>query len=381
MPKELLLIGMLNSIHLANWIDRIVGTDLVIYLFPSRQYRKLHPKIKEQIRSYPDNLKVVKLIPGRVSPYLEFLLDTKWFSGIKYFSRRNRLARLLSKRHFFKIHAIEVQHAGYLLAEVSEITPIQSDIIVTNWGSDIFFFGEIKEHQIRIRKVLSIATHYSAECRRDYELASKFGFRGKFLPIVPNSTTFTSDHFDYALTYSGKRDQIIMKCYGSTFGLGSILLEIAADVLERFQDIDIYCYSVTPDLYEMANRVSDLFPSRFRFNTVENPVSHEKIIREFFNSFIYLGASKSDGVSTSFLEAISTGVFPIQTSTSCANEWVDKGICASVVPPDINSIKKATNSALNQRKQLPGLTRQNLIIAAKHLNFDEIAARTREFYV
>jgi glycosyltransferase involved in cell wall biosynthesis len=380
MHKEVLLIGMLNSIHTANWIERLAGTNLVIYLFPSRQYRTLHPKIQEQLKNYPNNLKVIKLVPGKISPYLEFLLDTKWFSGIQYLSRKSRLIRTLKKRDFFKIHAIEVQHAGYLLVEVSEKMSIQSDIILTNWGSDIFFFGEIEEHKVKITKVLSLATHYSAECRRDYELASRFGFSGKFLPIIPNSTTFSSYHFDYALKYSGKRDQIIMKCYGSTFGLGSILLEISNEILERNQDLNIYCYSVTPDLYEAANRVANLYPLRFRYSTIENPVSHKQIIDEFFQSMVYMGASKSDGISTSFLEAISTGAFPIQTSTSCANEWVDKGISASVVPPDISSLRRAINDALSQRNQLPQLAYQNLLIAAKNLNFNEIAARTREFY-
>jgi hypothetical protein len=38
---------------------------------------------------------------------------------------------------------------------------------------------------------------------------------------------------------------------------------------------------------------------------------------------IYLGVSKTDGISTSLLESIARGAFPIQSVTSCANEWVE----------------------------------------------------------
>ena len=38
-----------------------------------------------------------------------------------------------------------------------------------------------------------------------------------------------------------------------------------------------------------------------------------------------MGISLSDGISTSLLEAMSAGAFPIQTSTACADEWVVDG--------------------------------------------------------
>lgn len=380
MPKKILIIGMLNSIHMANWIDRLAGMDIVVYLFPSRQYRYLHPKIRKQIENNSKKFKVIQLIPGKYSTYLEYLLDTKWLSGIQFLSRKNRLARLLKTHHFHKIHAIEMQHAGYLLVEANEMSLIQTDVIVTNWGSDIYYFGQIEDHKDKIRSVLKLATHYSAECIRDYDLASNFGYKGKFLPVLPNSTTFSSEHFEFARNYFGKRDQIIMKCYGSTFGLGSMLLQISGEVLKGKSDMNIYCYSVTPDLYETANRLSLLYPSRFRFSTVEIPVSHERILEEFFRSVIYVGASRSDGISTSFLEAISTGAFPIQTSTSCASEWVEKGISAKIVPPNLENLRSAVEDALVRIQELPELTYRNLDIASKHLDFHEIAARTQEFY-
>jgi glycosyltransferase involved in cell wall biosynthesis len=47
-----------------------------------------------------------------------------------------------------------------------------------------------------------------------------------------------------------------------------------------------------------------------------------------------MGLSMSDAISTSFLEAIVMGAFPIQSCTSCANEWVTSGETAFLVPPE-----------------------------------------------
>jgi glycosyltransferase involved in cell wall biosynthesis len=59
----------------------------------------------------------------------------------------------------------------------------------------------------------------------------------------------------------------------------------------------------------------------------------------FARSKIYIGISKSDGISTSMLEAIALGSFPIQSDTSCGNEWIKNNISGFLVPwNDINII-------------------------------------------
>lgn len=137
MREGVLLIGMLNSVHFANWLERNQFIDRVIYLYPSRQYRELHPKISE-IVSKNDSIKIIKLIPIlKISVIIEFLLDTQWLQWLKYFSRTRRLNRLLTKNTFSKIHALEIQHAGYLLTDALPRNHRLNNVIVTNWGSDI----------------------------------------------------------------------------------------------------------------------------------------------------------------------------------------------------------------------------------------------------
>jgi glycosyltransferase involved in cell wall biosynthesis len=380
MNKSILLIGMLNSVHFANWLERIKFMDTDIYLYPSRQYKNLHPKITEILREHK-SIKVISLIPNaRLSVYLEFLLDTKWFCWISIFSRKNRLSRLLRRNKFSKIHAIEIQHAGYLLHTALPPELKFNNIIVTNWGSDIYYYRQFPDHALKIRQSLSIAQYYSAECKRDYDLAREFGFSGTSLPLVPNSTTFSEEHFKQNLSRSSQRSQIIMKCYGATFGHGDLLLQIASNILRVHGNMSIYAYSVTDDLVQAAEKLEKIFNHRFRYSTVSFPVPHKKIIEEFARSRIYIGASKSDGVSTSFLEALATGAFPIQTATSCAGEWVESGASAGIVQPTKRAIEEKIDEVINNFEILEDAQERNFALAKERLSYPVIAKITQGFY-
>ena len=100
----------------------------------------------------------------------------------------------------------------------------------------------------------------------------------------------------------------------------------------------------------------------------------------FNRARIYLGCSISDGISTSFLEALSHGVYPIQTNTSCANEWVEKGIHASLVSLDVDQISTELLSRAANWQGLEKLSSHNLEVARALLDPTSIQAKARTFY-
>ena len=76
-------------------------------------------------------------------------------------------------------------------------------------------------------------------------------------------------------------------------------------------------------------------------------LGHAEVLGLFRTSLIYVGHSLSDGISTSMLEAMAMGAIPIQTCTSCADEWVIDGETGFLVEPnDTESIKTAVISIL-----------------------------------
>src|SRR4029079_11681818 len=61
---------------------------------------------------------------------------------------------------------------------------------------------------------------------------------------------------------------------------------------------------------------------------------HARMLRLFAAARCYLGVSISDAISTSMLEAVALGAFPIQTNTSCCEEWIQDGKTGFSIPPD-----------------------------------------------
>ncbi len=63
-------------------------------------------------------------------------------------------------------------------------------------------------------------------------------------------------------------------------------------------------------------------------------MSHEDMLAEFGRARAYVGVSRSDAISTSVLEAMTMGAFPIQTDTSCCTEWFEDGVGGIAFPLD-----------------------------------------------
>ena len=104
------------------------------------------------------------------------------------------------------------------------------------------------------------------------------------------------------------------------------------------------------------------------------------MISEFGKSRIYVGCSASDGISTSFLESLITGCYPIQTNTSCANEWVDRGALASIIPLNSKILMSEIERALLDDQLVNQASIANLHVAQNYLSFSTIQRQSLKFY-
>jgi hypothetical protein len=275
---------------------------------------------------------------------------------------------------------LEIQGAGYLLLECNiEKSNKSQKIIVTNWGSDIYYFEKNLEDRTKIQKVLELADYYSAECHRDYELALKNGYSGKFLPINPNAGGFKDDVIQRNTRASDNRSQIIAKCYGGKFGLGELVIAAMDDYLNITKNNSVFFYSVTKDLEPKLKELILKYPNRIGFATVRHRLSISDMYEKFANSRIYIGASRSDGISTSFLEALVLGAYPVQTDTSCGNELVQKGFHAHLVEPTKRAIFDALIS-IDKLSNLEELRLSNKALASEFLNFESIKLDSIKYY-
>ena len=378
MRRKVLVVCMFDSIHSARWLSQFVDQDIDFILFPSKRFKKTHPKIVElfQLNGTATFTAALPIKITDVVGYLDFIL----FELIpKYFGENLRalyLRRLITKNNFYFVHALEIQGAGYLCDKA--IKNKTFTFILTNWGSDIFYFQHLDDHLPRIKSTLEKADLYSAECKRDYILAKKLGFKGRELPCIPNGGGLIGHEVLRIGIPTSSRKNIVVKAYGGTFGRGALAVTAVEEVMEKYPDLTAYFYSVTSDLLDMVLSLKAKFGTRIDFATLKSPISFEALNSIFLRSRIYLGCSVSDGISTSFLEALISGAYPVQTNTSCAGEWIDKGIIASCI--NLNEISDELHRVIKLDEELDNASINNLEIANIELRRDLIKAEALKFY-
>jgi hypothetical protein len=277
---------------------------------------------------------------------------------------------------------MEIQAGGYLTLDAYECIKTKfPPWIVTNWGSDIYLFGRLSEHTSKIQKVMETCDYYSCECHRDVKLAQKFGFKGQVLPVLPNSGGLDFNKISN-LRHPGpvsSRRRIILKGYQSWAGralVGLRAIERCADLLQNYE---IIIFSATPDVMIAA----ELFQKTTGIKTTIIPIGtpHIDILKQHGKARIYIGLSIGDAISTTAIEAIAMGAFPIQSLTSCLDEWIENGRTGMLVPPDDpDVIETALRKALTDDDLVDMASENNYQLAKERLDHISIKNKVIGLY-
>ena len=336
---RILFVAMIDSVHTARWIAQVADQGWELFLFPAQQ-RYPHPLLRN-ITVFGATARRAGYLDASVRYLRRFSLP--FYRDVQTGLRTHQAAtghaeaslrRVIRKIKPDIIHTLEFQHAGYmaLRAKQGGGGPFPT-WIATNWGSDIFHFGKLAEHQQPIRELLQHCDYYSCECRRDIQLARDMGFRGRVLPVLPNAGGLDIGHaaaFRQPGPTSGRKT-ILVKGYQGTFGRALVSFQAFRLCRELLQDYTIVIYSAGEEVLNAASR----FGRETGIRVLGVPkTSHEEILRLFGTARIYIGLSISDGISTSLLEAMVMGAFPIQSCTACADEWLTQGEGGLIVPPE-----------------------------------------------
>ena len=373
-----IVVGMADSIHIARWLAQFKEEPVTIYFVPSRRFRKLSPELYKTIK-LNENVKFAGISRLHIfSGYIDYILLDVLGKLIGRNFRAMHLERILAKHSVDLLHAIEIQAAGYLVSEIAHKVDPSTKIMLTNWGSDIFFYQNSSVHLRRIKRILSQVHFYSAECVRDYQLARSFGFQGIELPIIPNAGGF--ELISATTPRASERNMVLVKGTGGTFGNILFLIPILEEALTIFPHINVTFYSVTDDVLTEITQLGERFPKRVVNHSIKSKLDHSQMLGLFRQARVYLSSSKSDGISTSFLEALVSGSYPIQSDTSCAADWMAKGFVGQSIPNSIQEFRSALVSALESDQLVDEAQVINHKLSFKYLEVAEISKVARNFY-
>jgi glycosyltransferase involved in cell wall biosynthesis len=291
------------------------------------------------------------------------------------------LAALIQELKPDLIHSMEFQHSSYLvLAARDHVVGTFPGWLATNWGSDIFYFGKDPEHARQIRRVCETIDLYSCECHRDLELGRVFGYRGTDLPVLPNSGGMDIEHI---VTLRGtvppsRRKVIMVKGYDHFAGRAMVSLAVLERFAESLRDYTVILFSVGA---RPRARALELANAGILNIKVIDSATHDEILSYFAQARMYLGISISDAISTSVLEAMAMGAFPIQTNTSCCEEWFIHERTGFAIPPDdFEVICSRFETALSNDALVDEAATENFEIIKSRIAIELLRPRMRDFY-
>jgi hypothetical protein len=231
---KVLFVAMPGSIHTARWIAQLREENWDIHLFPSIPDQGLHAQLSQvkvydfypYLRASSAAISVRTIIPSRRQglkltlsryPLLRRLSSLR----PRFIKPDLALAQLIRELQPDIVHSLEFQAAGYLTMEAKRRSKGQfPKWIATNWGSDIYLFGKLDEHKVKIQEVLGACDYYSCECQRDVLLAKNLGFNKVALPVYPNTGGFDLNTIDGLRQHgpTSERRLIMLKGYQTWAG-------------------------------------------------------------------------------------------------------------------------------------------------------------------
>lgn len=380
MKKKILFVAMQNSTHTARFIKQLSEASSLydIHLFCVNPYTE-HSYIKDvtihksvlafrislqAIRDYLSKQKLKKNSIQYVYPLILPYILLRIFNRISIKFRKSVykpypfyghrcLIRVIKKIKPDIIHSLEFQNCGYLVLNAREHLSGAFPVwIACNWGSDIYYFQHFKEHKKYIQKLLAYIDYYQCECERDVKIAKKLGYKNAVLPVMPNTGGFDLIKIKplREKIKVSERKFIMLKGYQNFAGRALTALKVIEELRDLIKNYTVIVFSAS---IEVVTKIKILQEKHSDLNFLILPynTSHESMLKMYAKSRIYIGISVSDAISTSLLEAMAMGTFPIQTNTSCCYEWIKDGLSGfSVVHDDLQMIRNCLKQALSNDK-------------------------------
>ncbi|EKD29073.1 MAG: glycosyl transferase group 1 [uncultured bacterium] len=376
---KILFIAFIDSVHTARWINQFKNMNWEIHLFPSNNSNDIHKDLEDihiHLLFYDINLiKNIKINLHGIPLYKKLVkIFYKLLNKVFPSYRKVLLTRLIKKIKPDIIHTLESQHAGYLLGEAKNLFKENPLWIHSLWGNDLFLFGKLYEHKLKIQNMLDSIDVLLCEGNRDKILARNLGFNKKIFinHSVAGGFNCNKYHKLFNPVITSERKIIMLKGYQGITGRALVGLRALEKCSDLLSDYTIQIFSAeTSDVKIAAEIMANNFKISVSFIPVDS--SNETMLEYFSNARIYIGLSISDGLPLSVFEAMTMGAFPIQSDTSMFCEWIKNGNNGFLVSPnDPEIVEKAIRQALIDNEMVNKASRYNYNLINKKLNYFKI---------
>jgi glycosyltransferase involved in cell wall biosynthesis len=375
--NKLVIIGMAESSHLHRWIEvtQSVYPRARLLLFPSDSPNLTKVKLR-QIKGSHANTRIFRLFPNaRINYVLNVFLD--YFLGQTWRAFLLRYLLLIYRPKVIHFH--EIQHGAYIYNYIHNYrrTHLESRYIISTWGSDLYLYHNLEIHKKKIQECLKWADIITAERKLEKEIVEKFDFNGEFIaPIY--ITVGQSQNSKPKITLPSLRKTVIIKGYQDQAGRALNVLNALAGMSDVLRDFEILVFSASDSILAQVELIKSEYGLKI---AIVNRIPHSELQNIFRRSRLYIGMSISDGLSTSMVEAMAAGTFPIQSPNSAAGDFIEDKKSGFIVDPwNIGGLREAIRMALTDNNLVDDAVGVNLAKLASHYSYSVGVNKIKSLY-
>ncbi|MBN2502436.1 MAG: glycosyltransferase family 4 protein [Anaerolineales bacterium] len=275
------------------------------------------------------------------------------------------------------IHAMRIPFEGMLAAQAKPDAPL----LISVWGNDFTLHGKSTPVMNRLtRKTLKRASALHTDCRRDADLALKWGFsKKKPVAVLPGAGGIQPDIF-YPPTKGDApvRPTIINPRGFRAYVRNDTFFKAIPRVLEHQRDALFLC----PNMAGEAEAESWVERLGIEAAVELLPRQPRNQMAELFRSSqIVVSPSTHDGTPNTLLEALACGCFPIAGDIQSIREWVTPGENGLLVDPgNARELADAIINAIINADLRAHARKRNLKMVKKHATYKVVMKEAEKFY-
>lgn len=379
MKRILIIVGMIESSHFQKWIKATISTELfskVIVIPSDYPVNKINSSSlglegKQRIKLNVFKLPIGSKLNNFTFRILDLIFGLSWRALILFISIKIYRPKI--------VHFQELQHGGYIYnAKFFKSTRKRNyKVICSTWGSDLILYGNLTSHELPLKQLLSKTDVLTAERVDDGEIARKLNYSNEF--IAPLYITVGTKIKSRILSSKpSERKMILIKGYQDNHGR-------ALNALAALTLIEAHLTGYKIGVFSASNAVQ-IQVEYLQKNTSLNieiikRTSNLEIKNYFSQSRIYIGLAISDGLSTSMVEAMEQGTFPIQSANSAANLFIKNGSTGYIVDPwDIIEVANCIEKAVKDDQMVDKAAIENLNSLEEKYSYETGLNLIKELY-
>jgi glycosyltransferase involved in cell wall biosynthesis len=393
---RILIVGDPNSIHTSRFVGLLQELDHDVHVFQSEHYYWQEEQLNN-VDIYVSHPEEAPKQGNRLIvtwPAFFEVREAKLFAeAIAAWSkhanaqrpREAELARVIQRIAPDAIFSLKMQNDGYTVAKARAMLAgeFSAPWIHFAWGTDIEFFGKdpgySPAHLPRIQNVLEHCDFLITDTSRDALQAADFGFKGRFLGIMPAFGGFDFGLIDEVLaTAPPKRDVILVKArQGGYIGKGLNILRAIESMPEVFHNYRIVLVLLT---VEVVRHIDELDPALGISYEIPTHMSYAELLHLFSRARLAISATDVDGAPAFLLEAMAMGALPVHSDMASVREWVKPGSNGLLFPvDDANALTAAIVRGLNDENLFNQAFELNTMIVRERVDRNQMRATLSEW--